>query len=122
MFFYSNNKKASHGRLGSFYRIVTKLGRVYSYVVNNGFAVPLQMFIFAVKTIQFLYIINIISTSSVLGVFFVIALQVDFEKEFELIITSIPHSSFEIFAYRLFAAVLFELNLVIREKIRNKFK
>lgn len=103
-------------------KVSTGIDRVWSYVVNNGFAVPLQMFILAVIPIQFLYMINIISTSSILGVFFGIALQLDFEKGFELIIASIPHSSFEIFAYSLFAAVLFELNLVIREKVRNKFK
>ncbi|MED3572763.1 stage II sporulation protein M [Cytobacillus praedii] len=54
--------------------------------------------------------------------FFGLALQGDFEKGFKLIISSIPHSSFEIFVYCLLAAVLFELNQVVRVKIRNKFK
>lgn len=64
------------------------------------------------------YYFNYFSTWS----FFGLALQGDFEKGFKLIISSIPHSSFEIFAYCLLAAVLFELNQVVRVKIRNKFK
>ena len=100
----------------------TGMDKVGSYIVNNGFSVPLQMFFFALIPIQFLYFVNIISTISLLGVLFGIALQVDFEKGFELIISSLPHSSFEIFAYCLLAAVLFELNQVVRGKIKNKFK
>jgi uncharacterized membrane protein SpoIIM required for sporulation len=100
----------------------TGIDKVWSYVVNNGFAVPLQMFILALIPIQFLYLVNIISTISLLGVLFGIVLQADFEKGFELVISSIPHTSFEIFAYCLLAAVLFELNQVIRVKIRNIFK
>ncbi|MGE7021942.1 stage II sporulation protein M [Solibacillus cecembensis] len=99
----------------------TGIDRVWSYVINNGFAVPLQMLILALIPIQFIYMLNVISTTSLLGVFFGIALLID-EKGFELIIASIPHAVFEIFAYCLFAAVLFELNQVIRVKIRNKFK
>ena len=101
----------------------TGIDKVWSYIVNNGFAVPLQMFILALIPIPFLYLVNIISTISyLLGVLFGIVLQADFEKGFELVISSIPHTSFEIFAYCLLAAVLFELNQVIRVKIRNIFK
>jgi len=99
----------------------TGMDKVGSYIVNNGFSVPLQMFFFALIPIQFLYFVNIISTISLLGVLFGIALQVDFEKGFELIISSLPHSGFEIFAYCLLVAVLFELNQVVRGKIKNKF-
>lgn len=100
----------------------TGIDKVWAYVVNNGFVVPLQMLVFALIPIQFLYFVNILSTTSLPGVLFGIALQVNFEQGFKLIISSIPHYSFEIFAYCLLAAVLFELNQVIREKIRNKFK
>ena len=100
----------------------TGMDKVGSYIVNNGFSVPLQMFFFALIPIQFLYFVNIISTISLLGVLFGIALQVDFEKGFELIISSLPHSGFEIFAYCLLVTVLFELNQVVRGKIKNKFK
>ncbi|KFZ41305.1 MULTISPECIES: stage II sporulation protein M [Thermoactinomyces] len=100
----------------------TGIDKVWSYIVHNGFAVPLQMFILALVPIQYLYLVNIISTNSLLGVVFGIALQVDFNKGCELIISSIPHSIFEISAYCLLAGVLFELNQVIRTKIINMFK
>lgn len=98
------------------------IDKVWSYIVHNGFAVPLQMFILAFVPIQFLYLANIISTSSLLGVFFGVALQASLDKGFELIISSIPHSVLELFAYCLLAAVLFELNQVIRTKIINLVK
>ena len=100
----------------------TGMDQVGLFIVNNGFLVPLQMFFFALIPIQFLYFVNIISTISSLGVFFGIALQIDFEKGFELIISSLPHFIFEIFGFCLLAAVLFELNQVVRGKIRNLFK
>ncbi|MFB6468145.1 stage II sporulation protein M [Cytobacillus sp. Hz8] len=100
----------------------TGIDKVWSYIIHNGFVVPLQMFILALVPIQFLYLVNIISTNSLLGVVFGIALQADFKKGFQLIISSIPHSIFEIFAYCLLAAVLFELNQVVRVRIRNIFK
>lgn len=74
------------------------IDKVWSYIVHNGFAVPLQMFILAFVPIQFLYLANIISTSSLLGVFFGVALQASLDKGFELIISSIPHSVLELFA------------------------
>ena len=100
----------------------TGIGKVWSYIANNGFAVPFQMFILSLIPIQFLYVINIIITVSLLGVLFGVVLQGNFEKGFGIIISSIPHYIFEIFAYCLLAAILFELNQVIRVKIRNIFK
>ena len=35
------------------------LKKVWSFIVNNGFMVPLQMFILALIPIQFLYLLNI---------------------------------------------------------------
>ncbi|MCM3570894.1 hypothetical protein [Neobacillus mesonae] len=66
----------------------TGIDKVWSYVVHNGFAVPLQMFILAFIPIPFLYCINIVTTNALLGVVFGIALQADSEKGFELIISS----------------------------------
>lgn len=100
----------------------TGLDKVWSYVVNNGFTVPLQMLIFVLIPIQYLYFVNIILTVSLPGVAFGIALQAHFENGFDIIISSIPHFIFEVFALCLLAAVLFELNQVVRVKIRNIFK
>lgn len=100
----------------------TGIKKVWAYIVNNGFVVPLQMLILALIPIQFLYVVNIISTVSLPGILFGIALQADYKKGFEIIVSTIPHYIFEIFAFCLLAAVLFELNQVVRVKIRNIFK
>ncbi|MBY0600478.1 MULTISPECIES: stage II sporulation protein M [Bacillus] len=100
----------------------TGIEKVWSFIVNNGFIVPLQMFILALIPIQFLYVISIILTVSVPGVLFGIALQVDFKKGFGMIISTIPHYLFEVFAFCLFAAILFELNKFIRIKLKIIFK
>lgn len=100
----------------------TGIEKVWSYIVNNGFIVPLQMFILALIPIQFLYVINIILTVSLPGILFGIVLQADFKKGFGIIISSIPHYLFEVFALCLFAAILFELNKFIRIKLKIIFK
>jgi hypothetical protein len=98
------------------------LKKVWSFIVNNGFMVPLQMFILALIPIQFLYLLNIISTVALPGIFFGIALQVGFKKGLGIIISATPHYVFEVFAFCLFAAVLFKLNQIVRGKIKGIFK
>lgn len=100
----------------------TGIEKAWEYIVNNGFIVPLQMFILALIPIQFLYVIHIILTASLLGVSFGIALQIGFKKGFVMIISSIPHYLVEVFALCLFAAILFELNKFIRIKLKIMFK
>ena len=100
----------------------TGIDKVWAYIVNNGFMVPLQMFILALIPIQFLYVINIILTVSLPGILFGIGLQANFINSFELITASIPHYVVEVFAFCLFASILFELNKTIRMKIINIFK
>ncbi|KKE77531.1 stage II sporulation protein M [Oceanobacillus caeni] len=96
--------------------------KVWSFIVNNGFMVPLQMLILASIPIQFLYLLNIISTVSLPGILFGIALKANFKKGLGIIISTIPHYIFEVYAFCLLAAVLFELNQVVRVKIRSVFK
>lgn len=93
--------------------------KVWAYVVNNGFWVPLQMFVLTLIPVQFLYLVNIVSTAFLPGVLFGAVLQFDSRKGIEIITSTIPHYFVEIFAFCLFAAVLFELNQVVRIKIRN---
>lgn len=98
------------------------MNKVWAFVVNNGFKVPLQMFVLALIPIQFLYLINLISTALLPGIIFGVVLQVDFRKSIELITSTIPHYFVEVFAFCLFAAILFELNRVVRAKVRSVFK
>lgn len=80
------------------------------------------MFILALIPIQFLYFIIIISTVLLPGILFGLILQVDTKTAFELIVSFVPYYTFEIFAFCLFAAILFELNQVVRIKVKNMFK
>jgi len=100
----------------------TGIKKVWAYIVNNGFMVPLQMFVLALIPIQFLYLINVISTALIPGILFGVVLQMDFIKGIEIIASAIPHYFVEIFAFCLFAAALFDLNRVIRAKVRSVFK
>ncbi|MED1024531.1 stage II sporulation protein M [Bacillus mycoides] len=109
-------------RLSSQAKKSTGIEKAWEYIVNNGFIVPLQMFILALIPIQFLYVIHIISTASLPGILFGIVLQANFKKGFGIIISSIPHLLVEIFALCLFAAILFELNKCIRIKLKMMFK
>ncbi|MGG3806008.1 stage II sporulation protein M [Metabacillus fastidiosus] len=98
------------------------LDKVWSYIVNNGLKVPLQMFILALIPIQFLYVINVILTVSLPGILFGIVLQADLNTGLGIIISVVPHYIFEVFAFCLFAAILFELNKAIRIKVKSIFK
>ncbi len=98
------------------------LHKVWAFIVNNGFAVPLQMFILALIPIQFLYVLNIMTTAFLPGILFGVALRIDFGKGFGMIISSIPHYIFEIFAFCMLAAILFELNRAVRIKVKKLFK
>lgn len=100
----------------------TGIKKVWAYIVNNGFMVPLQMFVLALIPIQFLYLVNVISTAILPGILFGVVLQLDFIKGIEMITSTLPHYFVEIFAFCLFAAVLFELNRVIRTKFISVLK
>lgn len=100
----------------------TKIQKVQEYIVNNGFRVPLQMFILALIPIQFLYLVNIISTAVLPGILFGLVFHLDFIKGIEIIVSASPHYVIEIFGFCLFASVLFELNRGIRSKFRSVFK
>lgn len=100
----------------------TDFKKVWAFTVNNGFQVPLQMFMLALIPIQFLYYINIIFTAALPGILFGLVLQFDYKKVPELIISALPYYAIEIFAFCLLAAILFELNQVIRFKIKNIFR
>ncbi|WP_330583165.1 stage II sporulation protein M [Sporosarcina cascadiensis] len=96
--------------------------KIGAYIVNNGVSVPLQMLFLAFIPVQFLYLLNILTTSLLPGILFGILLQIDLRKGLEIIASAIPHYVIEVFALCLFAAILFELNRAVRGKIRNVCK
>lgn len=100
----------------------TGIEKVWAFIVNNGFMVPLQMFVLTLIPVQYLYLLNIISTAFLPGILFGVILQVDTRKGLEVITSAIPHYFVEIFAFCLLAAALFELNRAVRIIIKNLFK
>ena len=98
------------------------LGAVIIYIVNNGFIVPLQMFLLSLIPIQFLYFFNLIYSSILPGIVIGILLKIDFYKAIANIISVFPHTTLEILGFCIFASVLFQLNKSIRSKIRELFK
>ena len=98
------------------------LGAVIIYIVNNGFIVPLQMFLLSLIPIQFLYFFNLIYSSVLPGIVIGILLKIDFYKAIANIISVFPHTTLEILGFCIFASVLFQLNKSIRSKIRELFK
>ena len=98
------------------------LGAVIIYIVNNGFIVPLQMFLLSLIPIQFLYFFNLIYSSVLPGIVIGILLKIDFYKAIANIISVFPHTTLEILGFCIFASVFFQLNKSIRSKIRELFK
>lgn len=98
------------------------LNKVWEYIVNNGMMVPMQMFILSLIPIQFLYLINIIVTVTLPGILFGMIFQFDLGKGMSMMVSSIPHYLFEVFAFCIFAAVFFELNKSLRLKIKTVLK
>lgn len=101
---------------------LTGIRKVEAFIINNGFKVPLQMLILTLIPIQFLYLLNVFIPSFIIGIAYGAILQIDSTKGLQIIFSSMPYYIIEVFAFCLFAAVLFELNQVIRTKIKNSFK
>ncbi|PTJ53637.1 hypothetical protein BU019_00655 [Staphylococcus simulans] len=98
------------------------LNKVWEYILNNGGRVPLQMFIFSLIPIPFLYCLNIISTSIVTGIMFGFAIHIDFNKGIIMVGSAIPHAIIEIFAMCIVISGLYKLNQAIVRKISNLFR
>lgn len=98
------------------------LEKVWEYIVHNAAMVPFQMLLLAFIPIPFLYCLNYITTSALLGVICSIAIQIDLHKGISMIISTIPHHFLELFAMCIVVSSLFKLNQSIVRKITNFFR
>ncbi|OAO24402.1 hypothetical protein AXY34_05260 [Mammaliicoccus lentus] len=98
------------------------LEKVWQYIINNGFKVPLQMLILSIIPIPFLYSANLISTSILTGFVFTLLIRVDLHLGLIGIGSSIPHTVIELLSYAVFAAALYLLNKSIIRTISNLFR
>lgn len=98
------------------------LEKVWQYIINNGFKVPLQMLILSIIPIPFLYSANLISTSILTGFVFTLLIRVDLHLGLIGVGSSIPHTVIELLSYAVFAASLYLLNKSIIRMISNLFR
>ncbi|MFO3692756.1 stage II sporulation protein M [Staphylococcus felis] len=98
------------------------LDKVWMYIVNNAFTVPLQMFILALLSVPFLYFLNVISTSIITGIVFGFAIHVLSNFGWILVLSSSPHAVIEILAFCFVASGLWLLNQSIVRKVSNFLK
>lgn len=96
--------------------------KVWRYFTNNGLKVPLQMFMLAFIPIPFLYTLNLILTEIVMGIVIGMSLRLDMTLGSQLILASLPHYLIETLSYCILAVFLYELNKLIRAKLRAFFK
>ena len=98
------------------------LEKVWQYIINNGFKVPLQMLILSIIPIPFLYSANLISTSILTGFVFTLLIRVDLHLGLIGVGSSIPHTVIELLSYAVFVSSLYLLNKSIIRMISNLFR
>ncbi|MCJ1667059.1 stage II sporulation protein M [Staphylococcus sp. NRL 16/872] len=98
------------------------LERVWKYIVNNGFQVPLQMFILALLPIPYLYLINLVVTIILPGIMLGFLINFDMHKGMAGLIAFIPHYTFEIMGFCILASALYLLNKAITRRFTNLFR
>ena len=93
---------------------------VVAYIFNNGFKVPIGMLILSIIPIRFLYWIQPLFTVILSGILFGIVFRYSLAKGFVILISSLPHMLFEVFAFCIWMMALDQFNKWIRYKISNK--
>ncbi|PQG58631.1 stage II sporulation protein M [Enterococcus faecium] len=93
---------------------------VVAYIFNNGFKVPIGMLILSIIPIRFLYWIQPLFTVILPGILFGIVFRYSLAKGFVILISSLPHMLFEIFAFCVWMVALDQFNKWIRYKISKK--
>lgn len=93
---------------------------VVAYIFNNGFKVPIGMLILSIIPIRFLYWIQPLFTVILPGILFGIVFRYSLAKGFVILISSLPHVLFEVFAFCVWMVALDQFNKWIRYKISKK--
>ena len=93
---------------------------VVAYIFNNGFKVPIGMLILSIIPIRFLYWIQPLFTVILPGILFCIVFRYSLAKGFVILISSLPHMLFEVFAFCVWMVALDQFNKWIRYKISKK--
>lgn len=100
----------------------TGLEKVWGFIVNNGFSVPLQMVILALIPIPFLYTLNLIVSMIIPGIMLGFLISFDTQKGIAALIAYIPHYTLEIMSQCVLISCLYIINKTIIQKIINLFR
>ncbi|WP_122646391.1 stage II sporulation protein M [Enterococcus mediterraneensis] len=93
-----------------------------SYLKNNGFKVPRGMFLMGLIPVPWIYLLNLIFSSIVLGIALSMPL-IDSHLSFvKILLTVFTYAPFEIFAYCIFAALIKPMNNAIIKNLLNLVK
>ncbi|MCH4390557.1 MULTISPECIES: stage II sporulation protein M [Staphylococcus] len=98
------------------------LKKVWGFIQNNAFHVPIQMLLLALIPIPFLYTINLIVSVIIPGILFGFLIHFDTYKGLTSLIAYIPHYTLEIMSFCIFTSGLYMLNKSIIRKITNLFR
>lgn len=98
------------------------LKKVWGFIQNNGFHVPIQMLLLALIPIPFLYTLNLIVSLIIPGILFGFFIHFDTYKGLTNLIAYIPHYTLEIMSFCIFISGLYMLNKSIIRKITNLFR
>ncbi|MFB4213384.1 stage II sporulation protein M [Shouchella sp. JSM 1781072] len=98
--------------------------RFWLYVVNNGVYVPMQMFLFALIPIPFLYVFNLVSTSISVGLVLYLPMALRSEELVfsDILMGIVPHIFVEFLGFCLVASLLYQLNRSITRWLTNLFR
>ena len=98
------------------------LKKVWGFIQNNGFHVPIQMLLLALIPIPFLYTLNLIVSLIIPSILFGFFIHFDTYKGLTSLIAYIPHYTLEIMSFCIFTSGLYMLNKSIIRKITNLFR
>ncbi len=98
------------------------LKKVWGFIQNNGFHVPIQMLLLALIPIPFLYTLNLIVSLIIPGILFGFFIHFDTYKGLTSLIAYIPHYTLEMMSFCIFTSGLYMLNKSILRKITNLFR
>ncbi|MDQ7193023.1 stage II sporulation protein M [Staphylococcus felis] len=98
------------------------LFKVWGFIKNNAFAVPLQILFLAIIPIPYLNFIVLIRTIITPAILFGVLLNISLYKGIVGIIAAIPHYTLEVFGFCVILSSLYELNKAIVRKLTNLFR
>lgn len=95
----------------------TQWNQFVSYITHNGISVPIQMFLFALIPVPFIYWLQPMLTALLPGILFGIVFRYSVTKGWIIVLSALPHAMLELLAYSVMLVVLSNVNRWVRSKM-----